>query len=201
MTATRPSFSALAERWHTLNTQLIDARKIAARKDKDYRATPDGLAESQRRLDLSGDDTDADRAKLARAHHAAEVEAAKEFRARAARWKVSSSDGYLFALPLGETTPLAAFFVDTHVLGTWRINPETNGPVSVRLLRVHVDGTRVRRKFSHPRPTDGQPGPTLPGVIRAAAADRQLVNRLTGLFGDVDYVRLLDLLDNERKDR
>ena len=76
MTATRPSFSALAERWHTLNTQLIDARKIAARKDKDYRATPDGLAESQRRLDLSGDDTDADRAKLARAHHAAEVEAA-----------------------------------------------------------------------------------------------------------------------------
>ncbi|MGX1810892.1 hypothetical protein ACWIGI_34670 [Nocardia sp. NPDC055321] len=192
-----PSFGKLAARWHTLNDRFEAAMRTTALRDKEYRGTPDGLAESQRQLDVCCDPEY--RTVLQRAHQAGQVVAAQEFRARAAKGTVDDRDGYLFSLPLGEKSPLATLLVRERVMATGRAHPDRTADLPVTLLRIDATGARRRCTVRHPKPGPG--ALTLEQVVRGThALGPAGVRKLRTVFGE-SYGALADLLDSSDQAR
>jgi hypothetical protein len=174
------SFVDLADTFHRANARVMQARAAAARRDVAYAATPDGLAEAQRCLDLSaaGDDRDPLQTLVTAGVRAA----AAEFRQRCVKGEPEPGDGYLFPLPLNEHTPLASLLVQLNVLGTWRI--KSTGDATVQLLRIDVaTGDRHRCTITLPRPP--AEGLTLPGVVRTAFTDPRSAGKVKRLLGEM----------------
>ena len=147
-----------------------------------YRATTDGLAKSLRELEravVNGAEPKQIRA-LQRLHVQGEVDAAAEYRDRAARWGAVAGDGPLFACPLGDRRDFTAWALHLELLGTYRYRVDQPTPqLAVRLLRPDRSrDTGVRRTKLNVPATRRAGELTLDAVLSAAvcvdAEDRKL---------------------------
>lgn len=186
------TFQELCARWHDVDRQLKRAQANSTRREKEYCATPEGMARTQRRIDLCTDSDELEELLAARTR--GQVAAAAEFRARLANNpEPDPRDGYLFSMPLGDGGALARQLITDSVMGTFRVEPGNAGAVPVQLRRIVTDRTQRRCEIWCPFPSAGPL--TLTAVVRhcfrTGAADK-----LVQLF-EGDHRPLLTVLETD----
>lgn len=166
---------------HRLDQAAINERDA----DLAYRATPDGLGESLRKVEIaqrSGADVSTIESMLRR-HVQAEQAAAAEYRDRTSRWGHGQWDGLLYACPTGDDEPFTQWAIDQHITGTYRVHPEAQGTVKVTIARA-LPNNRYRRTWVLHTPGSLVTGSgiTLLQVFTLARADQRQQAKLDRLL-------------------
>lgn len=151
-----------------------------------YRATPDGLSESLRSIEVaqrSGAGSSTIDAML-RDHVRAEQVAADEYRTRAARWGHGQWDGFLYACPTGDDEVFSQWAIDNHITATYRVHPDGEDMVKVTVIRGLPGGKRRRTwVLVNPGFVVKGSGLTLLQVFTLARGDARQQAKLDRLLG------------------
>ena len=166
--------------------QLAKARK---RRDRDaiiYSSTPDGAAETYRRLELTPRSNSVERAQLKATYLAGLAMAGQEHQERARRGNAGSNDGPLAVLPVGDLAdPVVKPLVEHRIMGTFRNSTEAmeTGRVTVTLLRLLPSQERKRVRLD----VDADLGvltASLAEVIATAWAEKAAQKRLRAFLDE-----------------
>lgn len=167
--------------------QRLDQAAVHEREaDLVYRATPDGLGESLRAVEVT--QRAGARASviepMLRRHVQAERAAAAEYRDRTSRWGHGQWDGLLYACPTGDDEPFTQWAIANHITGTYRVHPDGQETVKVTIVRALPNNQYRRTWVLHSpqeRVTGG--GITLLQVFTLARADQRQQAKLDRLLG------------------
>lgn len=180
------------------DAELARAEQLQADADRrlqEYRATPQGIAESLRALEtaaLSGTPRPRLRG-LQRAHLAAEQASAEEYAARRDRWGHKPGDGPVRGCPAGPDGALRTQIMRERIFGSYRHDPDTQA-VRIGLFRLTETG-RLRTAVT--MPLDGRLGDrsdsidlctVLTWALSNGAVSDRILHRL-----DLDSTRWLPL--------
>lgn len=146
---TEPTREELLHELDKVQAKLEKARRRQAAAAIAYASTPDGAAETFRRLELARDEQE--RKALKTTYLAGLAMAGDEYEERLTRGNADDNDGPLAVIPVGPfRDPLAKALVEQRIMATFRTTPgsvETN-KVSVTLLRLLPDQqTRKRMRL------------------------------------------------------